>query len=84
LFAVTEFGIWAVSGCVSGSVCLLCTVKNQKQLNPIVDQVLKQEMQPLFGTNTAATLNSEFLTRNSALLPHVVAGSNLCLHHASV
>jgi len=50
-------------------------VKNQKQLNPVVDQVLKQEMQPLFGTNSAAALNSEFLTTNSASLPHTVAGS---------
>jgi len=39
---------------------------------------LKQEMQPLFGTDTAATLNSEFLRRNSASLPHIVAGNNLC------
>jgi len=49
-------------------------VKNQKELNPVVDKVLKQEMQPLFGTNTAASLNSEFLAKNSAFLPHVVAG----------
>jgi len=56
---------------------LLCTVKNQKDLNPVVDQVLKQQMQPLFGTNSAASLNAEFLARNSASLPHIVAGSNL-------
>jgi len=62
--------------CVWQSV-LLCTVKNQKDLNPVVDQVLKQQMQPLFGTNSAASLNAEFLARNSASLPHIVAGSNL-------
>jgi len=63
-----------VCTCLYVSVCL-CTVINQKQLNPVVDQVLKQEMQPLFGTNSAAALNSEFLTKNSASLPHTVAGS---------
>jgi len=54
-----------------------CAVKNQKELNPVVDQVLKQEMQPLFGTDNATILNSEFLARNSSSLPHIVAGSNL-------
>jgi len=44
-------------------------------LNPVVDQVLKQEMQPLFGTSNASVLNSEFLARNSASLPHIVAGN---------
>ena len=52
-------------------------MKNQKELNPVVDQVLKQEMQPVFGTNSAATLNSEFLARNSTSLPHIVAGSHV-------
>lgn len=52
-------------------------MKNQKELNPVVDQVLKQEMQPLFGTDNATILNSEFLARNSSSLPHIVAGSNL-------
>jgi len=52
-----------------------CAVKNQKELNPVVGQVLKQEMQPLFGADsTAATLNSEFLAGNSTSLPHIVAG----------
>jgi len=63
-------------------VCL-CIVKNQKHLNPVVEQVLKQEMQPLFGTDSAATMNSEFLKRNSASLPHIVAGNHLCHYYVS-
>jgi len=66
--------------CCKWMCVYLCAVKNQKQLNPVVNQVLKQEMQPLFGTNSAAALNSEFLTENSASLPHIVAGSNLRLY----
>jgi len=52
-------------------------VKNQKELNAVVGQVLKQEMPSLFGTDSAATLNAEFLARNSTSLPHIVAGCYL-------
>lgn len=44
-------------------------------LNPVVDEVVKEEVAALFGGKSMQALNEEFLAQHSKSLSHVVAGN---------
>lgn len=58
----------------------LCIVQSQTGLSPIVESVLKQQMQPLYGDKDPSALNSEFLAKNAKSLPHVLAAAKMMYH----